>query len=87
MCLLENAVKYTNVGLIYFGYHSSVINNMNFFVEDTGLGVCNKDDPNMLIAQGLVQLMGGEMEVETSEIAGTSIYFNIICTAIEIFEN
>ena len=81
--LLDNAVKFTDVGLIYFGYHTSVGNNMNFFVDDTSDGIFNDEDLNLSIAHGLVKLMGGEMEVRPAEDSGMSVSFNITCQKIE----
>jgi signal transduction histidine kinase len=85
--LLDYSIKLIDMGYVLFGYHTSVSNNMNFFVEDTGLGIYNEDDPDLLIAKGLVQTMGGKMEVRPSKICGMAIDFNIICTGVEICEN
>jgi len=85
--LLDAAVKLTDTGYIFFGYHTSVSNNMNFFVEDTGSGIYNDDNFGMTIAHGLVHQMGGKMEVEFQENAGMSVDFNIMCYPCEIFEN
>ena len=82
--LLDNAVKLTDVGCIFFGFHTSVDNNMNFFVDDTGTGIFNDADLDVTIAQGLVKLMGGNMEVRPAKDAGISVNFNIRC---EKFEN
>jgi len=85
--LLDIAVKFTDTGFIIFGYHTSVSNNMNLFVEDTGIGIYSDDGYGLTIAQGLVEQLGGEMEVECVENAGMSVDFNIICQPCEIFEN
>ena len=85
--LLDNSVKYTDRGCIFFGFHTSVSNNINFFVEDTGLGICNENDLELSIAQGLVQQLGGSMEVRPSEDAGTAVNFNIACTPCELSNN
>jgi len=88
--MLDNAVKSTNVGCIFFGYHTSimsVINNINFFVDDTGNGIDNEAVVNFSIAQVLIQQLGGEMEVRPSNDAGVSVNFNIVCHPCEFFEN
>jgi len=85
--LLDNAVQLTDRGYIFFGYHTSVNNNINFFVDDTGVGIYSDTNLGLSIAEGLVQQMGGKMEVKPAEDAGTSVHFNIICTPVEFFEN
>ena len=78
--LFDNAIKFTAVGYILFGYHiSNAPNIVNFFVDDTGNGIINDADLDISIAQGLVKLMGGEMEVRPAEDAGISVNFNITC--------
>lgn len=85
--LLDIAVKYTDRGCIFIGYHTSVGNNINFFVEDTGMGICNDNDIELSIAQGLIQMLGGSMEIRPAEEAGTAVNFNIVCTPCEFFDN
>ena len=89
--LLDNAVKHTTIGYILFDYHisfiSTVCNHLRFFVDDTGYGVLNEKETNYSIAQGLVEQMGGEMEVRPAGDAGTSVGFYIVCTPYEFCEN
>jgi len=88
--LLDNAVKYTDVGCIFFGYHTSnmsVINNINFFVDDTSNGIYNDADLDLSITQGLIQQFGGEMKVCPSVDVGISVNFNILCQSCAFFEN
>ena len=83
--LLDNAIKFTDMGYIFFGYHMSINNHFSFFVDDTGTGIYNDADLDLSIAQGLVQLLGGKMEIRPSEDAGISINFSIICQHFENF--
>jgi signal transduction histidine kinase len=89
--LLDNAVKHTDTGYILFDFHisffSPVSNQLRFFVDDTGYGVFNKNDLNYPIAQGLVQQMGGEMEVRPAGEAGSSVSFYIECVPFDVSEN
>jgi signal transduction histidine kinase len=85
--LLDNAVKLTDTGCIFFGFHTSVSNNMNFFVDDTGNSIFDDDCLELTIARGLVQQMGGNMEVRPTVLSGTSVRFNIECYPCEVNEN
>ena len=85
--LLDNAVKQTDRGYIFYGFHTSVSNNMNFFVDDTGTGIYNDDCFELTIAQGLVEQMGGKIEVRPTKEAGKSVNFNIVCYPCEVQEN
>jgi len=82
--LIDNAIKHTDTGYILFGYHvSNAPNYMNFFVDDTGTGIINDTDLDITIAQELVKLMGGKMEVRPSDDAGISVNFGITCERFE----
>ena len=89
--LLDNAVKHTYTGYILFDFQissvSPVHNNVSFFIDDTGSGIYNKNDLNYPIAQGLIQKLGGEMEVTPSDNAGITVQFNIVCTPFDLNEN
>jgi len=89
--LLENAVKHTDKGAILFDYQLPVLfpvrNNISFFVDDTGNGIHDENDLNLSIARGLIQQLGGEMEVRPSNDAGTSVHFNITCTPFDLPKN
>ena len=89
--LLDNAVKHTTIGYILFDYQlplfSPVRNNVSFFVDDTGTGIFNETDTNMSIAKGLVELLGGELEVRPESDAGTAVSFNIVCTPFDLPKN
>ena len=53
--LLENAVKFTNNGSIRFGYRqSSPADMLEFFVEDTGIGI--NQDKQMVIFDSFRQI-------------------------------
>jgi K+-sensing histidine kinase KdpD len=74
--LLDNAVKHTDRGAIMFDFHITISNHIHFFVDDTGDGIYDENDPNLAIAQGLIRQLGGEMEVIPSTIADAGISFN-----------
>ena len=97
--LIGNAIKFTEKGYIRFGYRQTAPDQLEFVVEDTGIGI-NPDLHNVIferfrqaehnsrrlyggtglglnIAQNLVQLMGGEIRVESAESAGAAFYFTI----------
>ena len=85
--LIDIAVQNTETGYILFGYHTSVSNNMNFYVDDTGSGIYNENDVRYSIARGLIQQMGGKMKVFPSNNAGTSVQFNIKCYPFDVPDN
>ena len=85
--LLDISVKLTDRGCICFGYHTGVSNIINFLIEDTGTGIYNDSGYELSIAQGLVEQLGGNMEVEFVEDVGMSVDFNMISQPCEIFEN
>ncbi len=60
--LLENAIKFTNIGSIEFGYHTEK-KNIVFFVKDTGIGI--KKEKQEIIFERFSQ-----EEKEVSEHAG-----------------
>jgi len=96
--LLNNAIKFTEQGYIRFGYRL-IPNMLEFFVEDTGIGIpedklntifqwfCQVDLDNnrryggtglgLTISRNLVQLMGGNMRVESTVGRGSSFFFTI----------
>jgi signal transduction histidine kinase len=86
--LLDNAVKHTDKGCILFDYNISIISpvqdTVGFFVDDTGDGVYDENDPNLALANELVAQMGGELEVRPAGKAGTSVSFNIACAPFEV---
>jgi PAS domain S-box-containing protein len=41
--LLKNAIKFTNAGYVQFGYNLNDQNEIEFFVEDTGIGISKSD--------------------------------------------
>ena len=97
--LIGNAIKFTEKGYIRFGYRQTAPDQLEFVVEDTGIGLASKQheviferfrqaelNTNRLyggtglglnISSNLVQLMGGDIRVESAEGAGSSFYFTI----------
>ena len=88
--ILDNAIHSTDIGCIFFGYHISVltvVNNISFFVDDTGNGMNNDAELNFFKAHELIQQLGGKMEVRPSNDAGISVNFKIACQPCGFFEN
>ena len=97
--LLINAIKFTEKGYVRFGYTLLDNDTLNFWVEDTGIGIPEAHFENIFhqfrqvdlgnnryyggiglglsISRSLVQLMGGDIRVESIEGMGTSFYFTI----------
>lgn len=40
--LIENAIKFTNIGSVEFGYYADSPSTLKFFVKDTGIGIPKK---------------------------------------------
>ena len=97
--LLGNAVKFTEKGFIRFGYRQIAPHTLEFFVEDTGIGIAASEHENIFkrfqqaesgngrhyggsglgltISHSLVQLMGGDIRVESTEGQGALFIFTI----------
>ena len=85
--LLDNAVKFTDTGYIFFGYHTSTGNRLSLFVDDTGNGIFDDDELDLSIADGLIGQLGGNMEITFMEGGGMAVKFHIISAPCEVFEN
>lgn len=97
--LISNAIKFTEVGSVEFGYKIKDDKIIEFFVKDTGIGLTrseldhiferfkrsnNPDKQNiagtglgLAISRNLVQLLGGEMWVDSEPSKGTVFYFTL----------
>ena len=97
--LISNAVKFTENGHIRFGYRQLSPDKLEFFVEDTGIGLkpehkeiiferFRQVDPTnnrqyegaglgLSISRSLVEMMGGDLWIESAEGKGSSFYFTI----------
>ena len=97
--LISNAIKFTDKGYIRFGYRQSAPEQLEFFVEDTGIGI-NPEQHEIIyerfrqveltnnrvyggtgiglnIARSIVQMMGGDIRLESSEGNGAKFFFTI----------
>ena len=97
--LISNAIKFTEKGFIRFGYRLSTPEQLEFVVEDSGIGMSEvqkevvferfrqaESDSNrqhkgfglgLTISRNLIQLMGGDMWVESTLGEGTTFYFSL----------
>jgi len=96
--LLDNALKFTEKGVIEFGYTVEG-NNLLCFVKDTGIGFTKEESKyifepfrqadfsstrkyggtglGLTLAQKLVELLGGKIDVESEKNKGSHFYFTI----------
>jgi signal transduction histidine kinase len=85
--LLDNSIRSTGTGYIIMGFHITISRNMYFYVHDTGDSRYYQNDIDLALSRGLVQLMGGEMEVELSEYIGTEVTFYMEHSKFEYCNN
>lgn len=100
--LLKNALKFTKVGYIEYGFTFEHINDngfLKFYVKDTGIGIA-KDKQQLIfdqfrqaddsltrtyggtglglsISKKLVEILGGEIWVESETDKGSTFYFTL----------
>ncbi len=96
--LLDNAVKYTSMGSVKYGYFLKE-NTIQFYVKDTGIGISPENIKNIFIkfsqeskdisrdfgglglglsiSQKIVELLGGNIKVESIKGLGSTFYLNI----------
>ena len=96
--LLSNALKFTNKGIIEFGYFLTDDNKLQFFVKDSGKGILAEKAGNLFnkfekldedygctegvglgltLARGIINLLGGEIWVESNIFKGSTFNFTI----------
>ncbi|RPH33288.1 MAG: response regulator [Bacteroidales bacterium] len=97
--LVDNALKFTESGVVELGYFLEGGIGIKFYVKDTGIGMSEsqlglifnrftkiEDDKSRLyrgaglglsICKSLVNLMGGDIYVESEPNVGTIVYFTI----------
>jgi signal transduction histidine kinase len=97
--LLSNALKFTNKGIIEFGYFVRDDQKIQFFVKDSGKGILTEkagsifnkfekqDDDygnseggvglGLTLAKGIIQLLGGDIWVESNIFHGSTFNFTI----------
>jgi signal transduction histidine kinase len=97
--LLSNALKFTNKGIIEFGYFIREDQKIQFFVKDSGKGILadkagaifnkfEKQDEDygtteggvglgLTLAKGIIQLLGGDIWVESNIFNGSTFNFTI----------
>jgi signal transduction histidine kinase/CheY-like chemotaxis protein len=93
--LIGNSLKYTENGQIVFGCREKD-KTIEFFVEDTGMGIAKADQENIFgrfsrtgknggaglglyISRSYVEMLGGNIEVNSEEGKGSTFSFVIPC--------
>jgi signal transduction histidine kinase/CheY-like chemotaxis protein len=99
MNLIGNAVKFTESGVVEFGYRITEAGSLLFYISDTGIGI-NHDHVSHIfqqfkqadnshtrkyggaglglsISKKLINLMGGDIWLESESGRGTTFYFDL----------
>ncbi|MFC2104267.1 two-component regulator propeller domain-containing protein [Bacteroidota bacterium] len=99
--LVSNAIKFTEKGIIEFGYkiENTSKNEISFFVKDTGIGLTPEQQEKIFarftkietnkqkiyrgaglgltITKNIIELMGGEIRVESEINKGSTFHFTV----------
>jgi len=75
--LLDNAVKFTDKGYICFGYRQSAPDMLNFMVEDSGIGL-KEDIQKEIIFEPFFQVEFGKQRLHDGTGLGLSISRSIV---------
>ncbi len=102
---LSNAVKFTDEGVIEFGYQLLPNNEILFYTKDTGIGISKEQQDvifkrfgqvedtytrnykgtglGLAISQSIINLLGGEIWVDSEPEKGSNFYFKIPADIIQ----
>ena len=81
--LLDNAIKSTDSGFIYFGYYVLDDDLVDFFVDDTGSGNHNDTPPDLSPVRNLLGQMGSRLKEKNTD-EGSSFSFSIKSAKVEL---
>ena len=80
--LLDDSVKYTDVGFIFFGYYVMDTNLVDFFVDDTR-EMCHASVPDLSPVRDLLEQMGSRLKKSAVGLS-SSLHFSIKSERVEV---